>query len=46
MMTGRDQVITATGTVQVPLYGEEEVDWTKQRYFFTIELIRDCFLVQ
>ena len=45
-MTGRDQVITATGNVQLPLYGEGDVDWTKQRYVFTIELIRDCFLVQ
>ena len=45
-MTGQDQVITATGNVQLPLYGEGDVDWTKQRYVFTIELIRDCFLVQ
>ena len=48
-MTGRDQVVTATGTVQFPLYGqggEGRIDWTKQRSVFTIELLRDCFLVQ
>ena len=48
-MTGWDQVITATSTVQLPLYRagrEGEVDWTKQRCVFTIELCRDCFLVQ
>ena len=45
-MTGRDQVVTATGTVQLPLYGMGEVNWTKQRFVFTIELFRDCSPVQ